>query len=156
LYCRATRERIVEVEKVAFMSVKIKKGIAGSMDMTPMIDVVFQLMIFFLVATKLDEAEREFPVALPTASEAKPFTSRPNELFVNVERTGRYFVQGRFVSLSELAAVIRQSAANNPTQTVRIRADEEAQTRYLVAAINAIVQAGIRDYRIDTAVPEGG
>ena len=138
------------------MPVKIKKGIAGSMDMTPMIDVVFQLMIFFLVATKLDEAEREFPVALPTASEAKPFTSKPNELFVNIERTGRYFVQGRFVTLAELESLLRQSAANNPTQTVRIRADEEVQHRFVVGAINVINKAGIRDYRIDTAIPEGG
>jgi biopolymer transport protein ExbD len=138
------------------MPVKIKKGIAGSMDMTPMIDVVFQLMIFFLVATKLDEAEREFPVALPTASEAKPFTSKPNELFLNIERTGRYFVQGRFVTLAELEALLRQSAANNPTQTVRIRADEEVQHRFVVGAINVINKSGIRDYRIDTAIPEGG
>jgi biopolymer transport protein ExbD len=136
--------------------VKIKKGIAGAMDMTPMIDVVFQLMIFFLVATKLDEAEREFPVALPTATEAKPFTSKPDEIFINIERTGRYFVRGQFVSLAELENLLRQAAANNPTQTVRIRADEESQTKYLAAAINAVVKAGIRDYRLDTAVPEGG
>jgi biopolymer transport protein ExbD len=138
------------------MSAKIKKGTSGAIDMTPMIDVVFQLMIFFLVATKLDEAEREFPVALPTASEAKPFTSKPNELFINIERSGRFFVEGRFVSLEELERVIRQSAANNPTQTVRIRADQESQTKFVVAAINTIVKAGIRDYRIDTAIPEGG
>jgi biopolymer transport protein ExbD len=138
------------------MSVKIKKGSAGSMDMTPMIDVVFQLMIFFLVATKLDEAEREFPVALPTASEAKPITSKPNELYINIERTGRYFVQGRFVTVAELETLLRQFAANNPTQTVRIRGDEESHLRHLVGAINATVKAGIRDYRIDTAIPEGG
>ena len=138
------------------MPAKIKKGAVGAIDMTPMIDVVFQLMIFFLVATRLDEAEREFPVALPTASEAKPFTSRPTELFINIERTGRYFVQGRFLTIEELEGVLRQSAANNPTQTVRIRADQESQTRFLVAAINATVKAGIRDYRIDTAIPEGG
>lgn len=138
------------------MPVKIKKGAVGTIDMTPMIDVVFQLMIFFLVATRLDEAEREFPVALPTASEAKPFTSQPSELFINIERTGRYFVQGRFVTVEELETLLRQSAANNPTQTVRLRADQESQTKFLVAAINATVKAGIRDYRIDTAIPEGG
>ncbi len=138
------------------MPAKIKKGTSGSIDMTPMIDVVFQLMIFFLVATKLDEAEREFPVALPTATEAKPFTSKPQELFINIERTGRYFVAGRFLSIEELERVIRQAAANNPTQTVRIRADQESQTKFLVAAINTIIKAGIRDYRIDTAIPDGG
>jgi len=124
------------------------------MDMTPMIDVVFQLMIFFLVATKLDEAEREFPVALPTASEAKPFTAKPSELFINIDRNGRYFIQGQFLSIEGLENLLRQSAANNPTQTVRIRADQESQTKYLVAAINATVKAGIRDYRIDTAIEE--
>ncbi|MEX2138453.1 MAG: biopolymer transporter ExbD [Pirellulales bacterium] len=138
------------------MPAKIKKGAVGSIDMTPMIDVVFQLMIFFLVATRLDEAEREFPVSLPTASEAKPFTSKPTELFINIDRTGRYFVQGRFITVEELEDLLRQSAANNPTQTVRIRGDEESHLRYLVAAINATVKAGIRDYRIDTAIPEGG
>ncbi len=138
------------------MPVKIKKGSAGAMDMTPMIDVVFQLMIFFLVATKLDEAEREFPVALPTASEAKPITSKPNEIYINIERTGRYFVQGRFLTMEELENLLLQSAANNPTQIVRIRSDQEAQTKFLVGAINATVKAGIRDYRLDTAIPEGG
>jgi biopolymer transport protein ExbD len=138
------------------VSVKIKKRAVGAIDMTPMIDVVFQLMIFFLVATRLDEAEREFPIALPTASEAKPFTTKPAELFINIERSGRYFVQGRFVSLEELQEILRQAAANNPNQTVRIRADQDSQTKFFVAAVNATVKAGIRDYRIDTATPEGG
>jgi len=138
------------------MPAKIKKGTAGTMDMTPMIDVVFQLMIFFLVATKLDEAEREFPVALPTASEAKPFTSKPNELFVNIDRSGRYFAQGRFLTTDELEQLLRQASANNPTQTVRIRADQEVQHRFVVAVINACTKTGVRDYRIDTAIPEGG
>jgi biopolymer transport protein ExbD len=140
---------------------KIRHSGSGAPDkveqnMTPMIDVVFQLMIFFLVATKLDEAEREFPVALPTASEAKPFTSKPDEIFINIERSGRYFVQGRFLDVNELEGLLRQSAVNNPTQTVRIRADQESQMKFLAAAINATVKAGIRDYRLDTAIPEGG
>ncbi len=53
------------------MPLKIKKGIAGGMDMTPMIDVVFQLMIFFLVATRLDEAERQLQVTLPTGQRSQ-------------------------------------------------------------------------------------
>ena len=139
------------------MPVKIKKGIAGAMDMTPMIDVVFQLMIFFLVATKLDEAEREFPVALPTASEAKPFTSKPNEIFINIERNGRYFVQGRFLTLAELESLLAQSAANNPTANrPHSRRRGSRSMKFVVAAINAMHKAGIRDYRIDTAIPEGG
>lgn len=135
------------------MAVKLKKGICGAMDMTPMIDVVFQLMIFFLVATKLDEAERELDVTLPQASEAKPITARPSELFVNISRDGRYFFFGRFMTLAELEASLMQAAANNPTQTVRIRADQDVPHKFVVGVLNACNRAKLRDYRIDTAEP---
>ncbi len=100
------------------MPLKIKKGIAGGMDMTPMIDVVFQLMIFFLVATRLDEAERQLQVTLPQASEAKPITARPFEFFINISRDGQYFVDGQFRSLPDLERLLadrrQQSTANRP------------------------------------------
>jgi biopolymer transport protein ExbD len=135
------------------MPVKIKKGIAGGMDMTPMIDVVFQLMIFFLVATRLDESERQLQVTLPQASEAKPITARPFEFFININREGQYFVDGQFRSLSELERLLAQTAANNPQQTVRIRADEDAAHKYVVGAMNACIKSGLTDYRIDTVDP---
>lgn len=138
------------------MAVKIKKGIAGAMDMTPMIDVVFQLMIFFLVATKLDEAERELQVTLPQASEAKPITAQPNELYVNIDRNGRFHVDGRFLRIGQLERLLAQAAANNPNQTVRIRADQDVTHKFVVAVHNACKKANLHDVRVDTAMPEIG
>ena len=55
------------------MSVKIDKGrLASGLELTPMIDIVFLLMIFFLVASKLDEDDRSLDVVLPQAAAAKP------------------------------------------------------------------------------------
>ncbi len=72
-----------------FMTVAIKKSTAlGKLNLTPMIDVVFLLLIFFLVATRFEEQERELNVVLPQASEAMPLTAKPKELFVNVDREG--------------------------------------------------------------------
>ena len=60
------------------MSVRINKGrLASGLELTPMIDVVFLLMIFFLVASKLEEADRIIDVVLPKASAAKPLTVQP-------------------------------------------------------------------------------
>ena len=60
------------------MSVTIDKGrFGGGLEMTPMIDIVFLLMIFFLVASKLDEDDRSIEVLLPQASAARPLMSRP-------------------------------------------------------------------------------
>ena len=61
----------------------------------PLVDTVFNLLIFFLVATKVAEAERELPVLLPDASEAQAITMRPAEMIVNIDQKGRYFVGNR-------------------------------------------------------------
>ena len=57
------------------MAVRIDKGSAlDSLSLTPLIDIVFLLLIFFLVATKFAEEERELAVMLPEASEAQPLS----------------------------------------------------------------------------------
>jgi biopolymer transport protein ExbD len=135
------------------MSVRINKGrLGGGLELTPMIDVVFLLMIFFLVASKLDEADRFIDVVLPKASAAKPLTSRPREFLVNIDRDGKYFVGARPVSLADLQGQLKQAAADNPKrQTVIVRADENVAHKFVVAAMNACVEAGIEDYQVQSA-----
>jgi biopolymer transport protein ExbD len=141
------------------MSVKIDKGrLTAGLELTPMIDVVFLLMIFFLVASKLDEADRSIDVILPQASAAKPLTTRPREFVINIDRAGNYYAGARPVRLQDLRQLLRQSAADNPQrQTVILRADEETAHKFVVAAMDACVQAGIDDYQVQSAsaAPDG-
>ena len=138
------------------MSVRIDKGrLGGGLELTPMIDVVFLLMIFFLVASKLDEADRSIDVVLPDATAAKPLTSRPREFVVNIDRGGRYYAGARPVDLDELSDLLRQAAADNPQQqTVILRADEETAHKFVVGAMDACVQAGIDDHQVQSAPAE--
>jgi len=135
------------------MSVKIDKGRLGmGLEMTSMIDIVFLLMIFFLVASKLDEDDRSLPVVLPQASAAKPLTTRPKEFVVNIDREGHFYAGARPVQLAELRDLLVQSSADNPErQTVILRADEDTAHRFVVAAMDACVQAGIDDYQVQSA-----
>ncbi len=138
------------------MVVKIDKGrSAGLVNLTPMIDVVFQLLLFFLVASKFAEDERELNIVLPHASEARPLTSKPDLLFVNVDRQGRFFVDREELNAEGLEAKLKQVAANNPgRQTVEIRADRQCLWEYVVAVMNLCNKAGIRDYRVTTTALE--
>jgi biopolymer transport protein ExbD len=139
------------------MAVKIKKGDAvGLVNLTPMIDMVFLLLIFFLVATRFEEEERSLDVHLPQASEAMPLTTRPRELFINIDAQGRYHVGGRFVARAELEQLLTQAAANNPgRQTVIVRADKRCTWQPIVTALDLCNRAGIRDHRVTTAEPNG-
>lgn len=140
------------------MAVRIRKGTSlDQLPLTPMIDMVFNLLIFFLVASKFAEAERELDVLLPDASEAQPITSRPREMFVNVDAQGRYFVTGKMVSIKELDPILRSAWVNNPGRvSVIIRADKRCRWQFVVAAMNACTKAKIRDYRVTTRDPLEG
>jgi len=136
------------------MAVKIRKGRSGALDFTPMIDMVFNLLIFFLVATRFEEEERSIDLDLPTASAAVPLTVRPKELTINVDRDGRFIISRTEVTEQQLFEVLRQASESNPgRQTVVVRADKACPVQPVVTALDACKRAGIRDYRLTTALP---
>ncbi len=134
------------------MSVQIDKGQAlGHLSLTPLIDIVFLLLIFFLVATRFAEEEREMDVLLPEASQAQPLVAKPREMFINIDQQGRYYVTGKILSIDEVTQVLRTAWVNNPArQSVIIRADRRCRWEFVVAAMNACNQAHIYDYRVTT------
>ena len=130
------------------MPVKINKGMAaGLLDLTPMIDMVFNLLIFFMVVSHFAQQDQAMPVELPSGSAAMPLTQRPTELFININDQGRFFVRSREVSPDELGQILRQAAIDNPAnQTVVIRADRRADWDFVATAMRLCNEAGIRDY----------
>lgn len=128
------------------MSVNIKKGTSlESISMTPLIDVVFLLLIFFLVSTRFDDEERLFDIHLPEASEAVPLIAAPKELIVNVDKQGRYFVFGKEYPLEAMEAVLKDAWDANPTgASVIIRGDRVCPFGQIVAVGNLCRKIGIQ------------
>lgn len=120
------------------MSVKISKGeTLSGLSLTPLIDVVFLLLIFFLVATQFVDDERILDIQLPKASEAVPLLAEPQELVINIQADGIYFLLGKIASLAEIEQTLAQMWKNNPTGTsVIIRADRRAAFGTVVAVAN--------------------
>lgn len=136
------------------MSVKIRpSSVLNSIPLTPMIDVVFLLLIFFLVATRLAEEERELDLQLPSASEARPLVFKPKDIELNIDRNGRYSLSpGQAVGLAELEAALSRAAVDNPlTQSVVIRADRECSWNHVAQALNVCYRAGLRDVKSSVA-----
>lgn len=118
------------------MSVKINKGnTLASLNITPLVDVVFLLLIFFLVATKFDEEESALDIQLPQATEAVPIWSEPQAIVININRNGEIFIAGKKMETPEMQEVL-SSAWENPVadSSVIIRGDERAPFGAVVAA----------------------
>ena len=94
-------------------------------NLTPVIDVVFLLLIFFLVATRFDQEEREISTRLAEVAKAQPLSMPPDEVIVNITDKGEYVVVGETLDEAALAGFLHDLAISNPgTQTVQIRADK--------------------------------
>ena len=100
-------------------------------NLTPVIDVVFLLLIFFLVATEYHQAERELDIDLPEVAQAQPLSMTP-ELIVNISSEGQYKVAAQEYSEVEIAALIAQAKKSNPQQTTLIRGDGDSSLRHAV------------------------
>lgn len=130
------------------MPVQLKRSSAiGSLSVTPLIDVVFLLLIFFLVSSRFSEEERELDLNLPSVSEALPATLEPSELVINIDTEGRFFIDGAFRQAEQVEQILRRSQANNPlTQTVVIRGDREANWEAVATAMGICKKVGIFEY----------
>ena len=134
------------------MSVKLNKGGAlSNLSLTPLIDIVFLLLIFFLVATRFAEEDRELDVVLPSASEAQPLTVQPKEIFINISKDGGYFVEGKTLTPEEIEGLLERAVVNNPTnQSVILRADKRVSLDSVVVIMNLCNRAGVFDYTLTT------
>lgn len=127
--------------------------IAPAVDMTPIIDMVFLLLIFFLVATTFQQTEREMKVALPEAAAATPISVALREIVVNVTADGGMIVSGRPITPDALRAMIEQAVRNNPGQKVAVRADRAATWASVVRPLDIAKGAGVQQPYLDTVPP---
>ncbi len=114
-------------------------------NMTPMIDVVFQLIIFFLLSSHLAKQEKQLPLPLPAAQSGvvEAADARPR-LTVNVLADGTLLVANRPIQAEELVGLLRERrAAHGEELEVRIRADRAVLYQRVEPVLLACVQAGI-------------
>ena len=126
------------------MTVKVNRGrVLGALSLTPLIDVVFLLLIFFLVASRLSQEDRELDIPLPSAANAMPMTEEPQELVVNIDELGKIFINGQFVEEDQFEQTLKQAMTNNPLgQAVIIRADRRVPLQSPVNIMDICMKLG--------------
>lgn len=135
------------------MPIRVRESDAGpAVDLTPVIDIVFLLLIFFLVATTFHQTEREMKVALPTASSAAPISMALKELVVNVDEAGSIIVSGKVIDAETLRSIITTAVANNPEQKVTIRGDRRVPYGGVVLVLDVCKAGGVREPFLDVVL----
>ena len=127
---------------------------APSIEMTPIIDMVFLLLIFFLVATTYQQSERELAIALPEAEAAGPISTMLREIIINVDAQGQIIVGGNTLTLEELRTLVADAVRVNPDQKVSVRGDKDLAYGVIARVLDVCKAAGAQQPFLDT-VPLG-
>ena len=115
--------------------------------LTPLIDVVFLLIIFFLVSSHLSRRENLTPVTLPSAATGRSVDERPR-LTVTVQRGGKIRVAGTEQTMAQFSDRLRTDDGTTPA--LRIRCDADALYQTLSPVLSAAAVAGCTDIVLAT------
>ena len=118
---------------------------AGEIDLTPMLDVVFILLIFFIV-TSVFVKEAGYEINYPEASTVEPTTAEP--IFIAISPIGEMWMGGDIIPQRNLRLRIEQRLAETPNAAVVIQADAEAPNEFVLAIMNAAREAEVASVQI--------
>ena len=131
-----------------------ESSLQASVDMTPMIDMVFLLLIFFLAATTFHQTEREMQIALPIASSSAPISALLQELIVNVDVEGKIILGGQTITPDALRAPVAGAVKVNPEQKVTVRGDRRTAYANIVTVLDICKGAGVQEPYLDTVLTD--
>ncbi len=128
---------------MSFSALARRRGKGGelSIDLTPLIDVVFQLLIFF-VLTSTFQTNPSFRVKLPKAKN-KDITQDPKAVVITIGKEGRIEVDGKAVDDRELQMRLCAAAQEDASTGVNIRADEATQHQFVIRVMDAARGCGL-------------
>ena len=118
-----------------------------------MIDIVFLLLIFFIVTWQFTRSETELSVSVPTAQEGAEPERQRGEIVINILADGVIRVEGITVDLPQLLEKLSAIAAQFENQPVRIRGDGNVEYQRIVEVIDTCQKAGIWNISFATQRP---
>src|SRR5262245_44154593 len=134
------------------MPLKTHQDDLPALNLTPMIDVIFNLIIFFMVCTSFSESEQKVDISVPQVRDGRALSGTPSKRAINVYRDGRITLDNEPVTLPQLAARLADDQQQYRQLGVTVRGDADGPFQNVAAVLTACRQAGISEMGISVRV----
>jgi biopolymer transport protein ExbD len=130
------------------MPLKIHLDEEPTLNLTAMLDVMFLLIIFFMLGTRFVDAERKIGLKVPEVAGSGVLTAAPSRRVVNVYRDGAVTLDRQPVTLQQLADRLTAARRQYDALEVLVRGDGDDKYQRMVTVLHACKQAGIQNLSI--------
>ena len=127
-----------------------KESESDILNITPLIDVVFLLIVFFLVATSFERIQRELEVNLPRSEAAEKVSRDIQPIAITVSADGTVTMGREEIDLRDLPGRIKEAVKQSDEPRVFVRGDARAYHENIVAVLGACQEAGVSNVSIAT------
>ena len=135
------------------MRVKSKRQVDNSVQMGPLIDCVFLLLIFFIVIAVTKKSIKQLGIMLPPPTTAvTPIKPKDKDLVFRVTSDGKVYAPDREVGQQGVLDYIRKKRAENPRQRVRFEIDRNARFIHFYPIMDQLKQYGLNDWSFRTTM----
>lgn len=128
-----------------------RKKISQEIPTSALPDIVFLLLIFFLVTTTID-AEKGLDLVLPPAQSEELKMAKENIVNLLINAAGNVAIDGQIVEMSEIVGIIKERLRNNPLLVVSVKTDQQTRYDAYLDVIDKLKKAEAK--RISLAEPE--
>ena len=131
-----------------------QEGDDAIINIAPLVDCMFILLIFFLATSTFEQEELDIKVNLPQSAADKSLTAATNLIVINIRAADRpkdeglYIVSNKQMTLEQLKATVAEAVKGNPDQKILVRGDRRAFHGDVAAAVTACSEAGIKEVNI--------
>lgn len=129
------------------MPLRTRKEEPLALNMTPMVDVVFTLIIFFMVGAKFTDEQRELGLKLPSVGQAAVSVAVPRTRTIAIRSDGGLFLDDEPVTLESLGTALTSDHSSGRGR-IMIRGDANVPFQRVAAVLSAAKGAGIQDLAV--------
>jgi len=121
----------------------------AEINITPMLDIVFIMLIFFIVTTSFVK-ESGLEVSRPSNSPPKQVEQKKGPIVIKIDSTGNITMQGRLIERKAVQANLERQKAEKPDSTLIVAAHPDAATEVLVTILDAASAVGMASVSVAT------
>ena len=122
----------------------------AEVSMSPLIDCVFLLLIFFLVSTMMKKTNKDIDIELPDSESAEKMVPTNDQVVIGITRDGDYYYEGREENIMQIHSGFRDLSEENPDFQVRIDTDRDAPLHKVVEIVDLCQFNGLNNIVLRT------